>query len=63
MQWTLRGAHLLLQTRTKILNNELEEVFRLMVPAVPRSSRLTHDFLTHSYPVRSGTKFARKGRH
>ena len=23
MQWTLRGAHLLLQTRTKVLNNEL----------------------------------------
>jgi hypothetical protein len=28
MQWTLRGAHLLLQTRTKVLNNELDEVFR-----------------------------------
>ena len=28
MHWTLRGAHLLLQTRTKVLNNELEEVFR-----------------------------------
>src|SRR5215831_17327857 len=26
MAWTLRGAHLLLQTRTKVLNNELEEV-------------------------------------
>jgi hypothetical protein len=25
MHWTLRGAHLLLQTRTKVLNNELEE--------------------------------------
>ena len=28
MQWTLRGAHLLLQTRTKVLNGELEGVFR-----------------------------------
>lgn len=28
MQWTLKGAHLLLQTRTKVLNNELEDVFR-----------------------------------
>jgi hypothetical protein len=28
MQWTLRGAHLLLQTRTKVLNHELDEVFR-----------------------------------
>jgi hypothetical protein len=28
MSWTLKGAHLLLQTRTKVLNNELDEVFR-----------------------------------
>lgn len=28
MQWTIRGAHLLLQTRTKILKNELEGAFR-----------------------------------
>ena len=27
MQWTIRGAHLLLQIRTKVLNSELEEVF------------------------------------
>jgi hypothetical protein len=32
MQWTLRGAHLLLQTRTKVLNNELEETFRRWYP-------------------------------
>jgi hypothetical protein len=32
MQWTLRGAHLLLQTRTKVLNNELEGVFRRWYP-------------------------------
>jgi hypothetical protein len=32
MQWTLRGAHLLLQTRTKVLNDELEEVFRRWYP-------------------------------
>jgi hypothetical protein len=32
MQWTLRGAHLLLQTRTKVLNNELEETFRRWCP-------------------------------
>jgi hypothetical protein len=29
MRWTQRGAHLLLQIRTKALNNELEEVFRI----------------------------------
>jgi hypothetical protein len=32
MNWTLRGAHLLLQTRTKVLNNELEDVFRRWYP-------------------------------
>jgi len=32
MQWTLRGAHFLLQTRTKVLNNELDEVFRRWYP-------------------------------
>jgi hypothetical protein len=32
MHWTLCGAHLLLQTRTKVLNNELEEVFRRWYP-------------------------------
>ena len=32
MQWTLRGAHLLLQTRTKVLNNDLEEAFRRWHP-------------------------------
>ncbi len=32
MSWTLRGAHLLLQTRTKVLNGELDEVFRRWYP-------------------------------
>jgi hypothetical protein len=32
MEWTLRGAHLLLQTRTKVLNGELEGVFRRWYP-------------------------------
>jgi hypothetical protein len=32
MGWTLRGAHLLLQTRTKVLNGELDEVFRRWYP-------------------------------
>ena len=32
MQWTLRGAHLLLQARTKVLNEELEDVFRRWYP-------------------------------
>jgi hypothetical protein len=32
MSWTLEGAHLLLQTRTKVLNNELDDVFRRWYP-------------------------------
>ena len=32
MSWTLKGAHLLLQTRTKVLNNDLEDVFRRWYP-------------------------------
>lgn len=32
MQWTLQGAHLLLQTRTKVLNEELDDVFRRWYP-------------------------------
>ena len=32
MHWTQRGAHLLLQTRTKVLNDELEELFRRWYP-------------------------------
>ena len=32
MQWTERGAHLLLQTRTRVLNRELEETFRRWYP-------------------------------
>jgi hypothetical protein len=32
MAWTERGAHLLLQTRTRVLNAELEETFRRWYP-------------------------------
>jgi len=32
MQWTKRGAHLLLQTRVKTLNRELGAVFRCWYP-------------------------------
>jgi hypothetical protein len=32
IQWTLRSAHLLLQTRTKVLNEELDTVFRRWYP-------------------------------
>ncbi len=32
MQWTRKGAHLLLQVRTKVLNNEWEDVFRKRYP-------------------------------
>jgi hypothetical protein len=32
MQWFKRGAHLLLQTRTRVLNKELAEIFRVWYP-------------------------------
>jgi hypothetical protein len=32
MRWTLRGAHLLLQLSTRVLNEELADVFRLWYP-------------------------------
>ena len=32
MQWTQRGAHLLLQVRTRVLNEEWEDVFRRWNP-------------------------------
>lgn len=32
MQWTKRGAHLLLQTRVKTLNQELGAVFQRWYP-------------------------------
>jgi hypothetical protein len=33
MRWTQRGAHLTLQTRTRVLNGELEDAFRRRWPA------------------------------
>jgi hypothetical protein len=30
MQWTKRGAHLLLQIHTRVLNEEWEDTFRLV---------------------------------
>ncbi|MGH9822768.1 MAG: hypothetical protein ACREDR_05900, partial [Blastocatellia bacterium] len=32
MQWSQRGAHLLLQVRTRVLNDEWEDVFREWYP-------------------------------
>ena len=34
MQWTHRGAHLLLQTRTRVVNGELAATFRKWYPAM-----------------------------
>jgi hypothetical protein len=32
MRWALRGAHLLLQVRTRVLNDELADVYRRWYP-------------------------------
>jgi hypothetical protein len=37
MRWTKRGAHLLLQTRTKTLNGELRDVFCDWYPAMAQT--------------------------
>jgi hypothetical protein len=49
MQWSPRGAHLLLQTRTKVLNEELEDTFRQWYPAfrptlLPRAAKFIAPF-------------------
>jgi hypothetical protein len=57
MQWTLRGAHLLLQTRTRVLNEDLDDLFRRWYPKIQVATTnagaraqggLTPDFLALS---------------
>jgi hypothetical protein len=38
MQWTPSGTHLLLQTRTKVLNNDVENAFRRWYPRFRRAA-------------------------
>ena len=38
MQWSKKGAHLLVQMRTKVLNNELEWLFRRWYPSFRRTA-------------------------
>ena len=38
MRWTPRGAHLLLQIRAQVLNNDLHSTFQLLVPRTHASS-------------------------
>jgi hypothetical protein len=33
MRWSQRGAHLMLQVRTRLLNDELRDVFRQWYPS------------------------------
>jgi hypothetical protein len=37
MQWSKRGAHLLLQARTQVLNNELDRTFQRWYPGFRKS--------------------------
>ena len=45
MRWTPKSAHLLLQVRAKVLNDELAEVFQCWYPAfaVPNESAVTQE--------------------
>jgi hypothetical protein len=65
MQWTQRGAHLLLQTRTKVLNEELHEVFRRWYPRFrsqppepERKSGLTPDLLALSNYLKTRVRWS-----
>jgi len=37
MRWSQRGAHLLLQIRTRVLNGDWEDVFHRWYPGFPRA--------------------------
>jgi hypothetical protein len=45
MRWAPKSAHLLLQVRAKVLNDELAEVFKRWYPAfdAPTESAVTED--------------------
>ena len=38
MRWTPRGAHLLLQTRTRVLNGDLDQLIRRRYPAFRKTA-------------------------
>jgi hypothetical protein len=38
MQWSKEGAHLLLQARTKVLNDELDQTFRRWYPGFQKTN-------------------------
>lgn len=42
MRWTLRGAHLLLQVRTRVLNDDLADDFKRWYPAFVAPSSLSN---------------------
>jgi hypothetical protein len=48
MAWTMRGAHLLLQTRTKVLNDELDEAFRRWYPKFRPQPKTNEPALRHA---------------
>jgi hypothetical protein len=48
MRWTPRGAHLLLQVRTRTLNSDLAAIFRAWYPAFTLDD---HTIPTEELPV------------
>jgi hypothetical protein len=52
MRWTPRGAHLLLQVRTRVLNNDLADDFHRWYPASPTPRQRTH-WIINWWPQRS----------
>ena len=68
MQWTLRGAHLLLQTRTRVLSEDLDDLFRRWYPNQVATTNagarvqggLTPDFLATFAPLANEVELIRK---
>jgi hypothetical protein len=46
MRWTPRGAHLLLQVRTRVLNDQLASDFRRWHPAFTHQPPKAEDLMT-----------------
>jgi hypothetical protein len=62
MQWTQRGAHLLLQVRTRVLNEEWEDVFRRWYPDFRQQQSMKAGVTPRNLPLsikRCGALFQR----
>ena len=43
MKWTRRGAHLLMQVRVKVVDDELQAIFHRWYPAMPTKEAVNQE--------------------